>query len=223
MIELNIITNAFDGELWIRGINDKAPLVDQLVYVTLEAYKGVCKKYKKSNPDYMELRAYYIGHLLKDVLGWWGHEVKEVLRGSPVTCEAIIDEGRKITCKVEFETHKYFIDDYTARGDKVESIRPSWGFCNAHWKSEKRPWPLKDKVYNMDIHIGVKFTDPNEEKPVDPGFMFDSAIHEVIHLIDDIRKHYSKNLAFKIAEPLLKRVLTRFFVFGAIKNYTEND
>lgn len=222
MIELTITTNAFDGELLIRGINEKDSLVDQLVYVTLEAYKGVCKKYKKSNPDYMELRAYYIGHLLKDVLKWWGYEVKEVLEAAPVTCEAVIDEGRKITCKVEFGTHKYFLEDYIAKGKDTKDVKKNWGFCNASLESQRRPWPFKNKSLDMNILIGVKFTDPIEEKPVDPNFIFDSTIHEVIHLIDDIRKYYSKGLAFKIAEPLLKRVLIRFFIFEH-KNYTENN
>ena len=79
--------------------------------------------------------------------------------------------------------------------------------------NRKKVWPFKDKVLSLDIEIGIKFTDPIKEEPVEKEFMFNAAIHEVIHLIDDIRKCYSQKLALRIAEPLLKRVLTRFFVF----------
>lgn len=223
MSYLNITTNAFEGHLTVWGIDDEAPLVDKLVYVTLEAYKGVCKKYKKSNSDYMELRAYYLGQLLRDILDQWGYEVKEVLEGAPVTCEASLDEIRKINCKVEFGTHKYFLEEFSKQGRDLNDLKENWGFCHYCGETEKRVWPLKDKVLSLNIEIGIKFTDPIKEEPVEKGFMFNATIHEVIHLIDDIRKYYSKDLAFKIAEPLLKRVLTRFFIFEAIKNYTEND
>lgn len=223
MSYLDITTNAFEGHLTVWGINDEAPLVDKLTYVTLEAYKEVCKKYKKSNSDYMELRAYYLGQLLRDVLDRWGYEVKEVLEGPPVTCEASLDEIRKINCKVEFGTHRYFLEEFSKQGKDLNDLKENWGFCHFCGETEKRIWPLKDRVLSLNIEIGVKFTDPIKEEPVEKGFMFNAAIHEIIHLIDDIRKYYSQKLAFKIAEPLLKKVLTRFFVFGTIKNYTEND
>lgn len=218
MSYLDITTNAFKGNLTIWGIRDEDPLVDRLTYVTFEAYKGVCKKYKKSDPDYMEHRAYYIGHLLRDILEWWGYKVKDISEGDPITCKAIIDESKEITCKVEFGTHRYFLENFISQEKDTKDLNINWGFCNATWKTSKRTWPLRDKLLSMDITIGVKLTDPIKEEPVEKEFIFDAAIHETIHLIDDIRKYYSKRLAFKIAEPLLKKILTKFFVFERTEN-----
>lgn len=221
MNDIKITSNQFSRTFKIKGVNDKDSLENQIVYITLELYKQVCKEVKKEKDwnYYTERRAYFIGHTIKDVLGWMGFEVEKVKQENPITLNAVIDEKRHINCKIEFNTHKYFVEEVTERkDDSLVDININWGFCVMRGTSTKRIWPFSAKGDDMNLWIGVKSTDPEKELPVELDVMFDSTIHEFVHLMDNIERFYSRKLAFIIAEPLLKRTLTRFFTFRKADN-----
>jgi hypothetical protein len=218
---LTITSKSIGKTFRIKDVQDKNPLIDRLVYITLELYKQVCRVYKRTGRkfvDYSESRAYYIGPTLLDVLRFYQYRVEEIKERKPITCKVSLDEERKILCKIEFGTHKQFLEEVKAMGESAgdlqKDIKENYGFCQMKGTRKKKRIPfLEYKGLEMNLWVGVKTTELEKESPLDLDFIFNVIIHETVHLMDNIEKYYSRDLAIRIAGPILKKVLKEFFVF----------
>ena len=220
MKTLKIHSAEFIRGFKIKNINEEDPVVDQIMYITLELYKQVCRRVRRSRnwEYYTETRAYFIGRTLEKILrDDLKLKIEQIRNHQPITYEAIVDGDRKISCKVEFGSHKHFLEKGEAMNYiYLEDLKINYGFCSMKGTSTKRIWPLRPKGNIMNLWVGIKTTDPMStvgQVPMDPRNIFEATIHEFVHVLDNVERYFDKQVAFEFTKPILEKVLNEFFIF----------
>lgn len=217
MKTLKIHSIEFIRRFKIKNINEEDPIIDQIIYITFELYKQVCRRVRRSKDweYYTETRAYFIGRTLKKILkDNLEIKIEQIKNRQPIVGEAIINENKKISCIVEFESHEHFLKEGKAINyEYLEDLKINYGFCSMRGTSIKRTWPLRPEGNDINLWVGIKTTDPFNQKSVDLETVFETAIHEFVHVLDNVEKYFNKQIAFEFTKPILEKVLNEFFTF----------
>jgi len=222
MKTLKIHSAEFIRRFKIKNIREEDPIVDQIIYITFELYKQVCRRVRRSKnwESYTETRAYFIGNTIKKVLNdSLKIRVDKIKNHQPIVYKATVDGDREISCKVEFGPHKHFLEvAKVINYEYQKDLKINYGFCSMKGTSTKRTWPLKPKGDTMNLWVGIKTTDPIRQNPINLDFIFEAIIHEFIHVLDNIERYFDKQVAFEFVEPVLRKALTEFFIFENKEN-----
>lgn len=220
MKTLKIHSAEFIRRFKIKNIREEDPITNQIIYITFELYKQVCRRVKRSKnwEYYTETRAYFIGRTLKKILkDDLEIKIERVKNHRPIIYKATVDEDRKISCKVEFGSHKYFLKKgETINYEYLEDLKINYGFCSMKGTSTKRTWPLRPRGNTMNLWVGIKTTDPMStvgQVPIDLESIFEATIHEFVHVLDNVERYFDKQVAFEFTKPILEKVLNEFFIF----------
>ena len=217
MKTLKIHSAEFIRGFKIKNINEEDPIVDQIIYITFELYKQVRRRVRRSRDweYYTENRAYFIGRTVKKILrNDLEIEISRVKDHQPIVYEAIVDESKNISCKVEFGSHR----KKKKKGEEInyeyqKDLKLNYGFCSMKGTSTKRMWPLRPRGNTMNLWVGIKTTDPLKQIPINLESIFEATIHEFVHVLDNVERYFDKQVAFEFTEPILEKVLNEFFIF----------
>ena len=217
MKTLKINTTEFIRGFKIKNINEEDSIVNQILYITFELYKQVCKRVWKINgwEYYTETRAYFIGRTLKRIIrDDLKIKIEQIKDLSPIIHEATINKDKKISCKIELGSHEHFIEEAEAINyEYLENLQINLGFCTRWCTFSNKPWLRKPKKVHLRLWIGIKTTNPIDQSPVTSENMFETTIHEFIHVLDNIEKFFGKQISLESTKPILEKVLNEFFIF----------